>query len=202
MNEKARTARRTGTPAAGKLFERAVALHRENKLDEAEPLYRDYLRVAPKNGHAWTNLGALLRKRGLHAQSIAAHRRALQVVPGLESARNNLSNALADHGYFEEAAQRAIADGHNQYARMAGAPVLVRAVAETVEARYGLSYDPLTEVVVTCGATEAIHVALMALTEPGDEVVMLEPYYDSYRACTAMSARATPCHASAVTSSW
>ncbi len=106
----------------------------------------------------------------------------------------NLSQGFPDFGGPEfalTAAQRAIADGHNQYARMAGAPTLVQAVSETIESRHGLSYQPLTEVVVTSGATEAIHVALMALCEPGDEVVMLEPYYDSYRACTAM-AGATP----------
>ncbi len=106
----------------------------------------------------------------------------------------NLAQGFPDFegpAFVAEAARQAITDGHNQYARMAGAPVFTEAVAADLETRTGLRYDPLTEVVVTSGATEAIHVAIMALCEPGDEVVMLEPYYDSYRACCAM-AGATP----------
>jgi len=106
----------------------------------------------------------------------------------------NLAQGFPDFDgpdFVLQAARAAISSGRNQYARMAGDPALVRAVAESLEGRYGLSYDRLTEVVVTCGATEAIHCALIALCEPGDEVVMLEPYYDSYRACTQM-AGATP----------
>ena len=52
---------------------------------------------------------------------------------------------------------------------------------------YGLEYDPDTEVLVTAGATEAIAAAMLALCEPGDEVVTFEPYYDSYAACIAMA---------------
>lgn len=106
----------------------------------------------------------------------------------------NLAQGFPDFDgpdYVKDAAVRAIRGDANQYARMQGAPVLVRTIAADLEARHGLSYDPLTEVCVTSGATEAIHCALMALCEPGDEVVMLEPYYDSYRACCAM-AGATP----------
>jgi N-succinyldiaminopimelate aminotransferase len=102
----------------------------------------------------------------------------------------NLAQGFPDFegpAFVGEAAQRAIAEGHNQYARMAGAPVLVEAIATDLAARTGIDYDPLSEVVVTSGATEAIHATIMALCEPGDEVVMLEPYYDSYRACCAMA---------------
>ncbi len=61
------------------------------------------------------------------------------------------------------------------------------------ERLYGLAHDPDTEVLVTAGATEAIAAALLALLEPGDEVVALEPYYDSYAACIAMAgARRVP----------
>ncbi|HSF94385.1 MAG TPA: tetratricopeptide repeat protein, partial [Thermohalobaculum sp.] len=86
------------------LLQRAVTLHREQKYDEAAPLYRSYLALRPGNAGAWTNLGALLRRQGLHAPSIAVHRRALQIDPGLTSAWNNLANALADHGDFAESA--------------------------------------------------------------------------------------------------
>ncbi len=106
----------------------------------------------------------------------------------------NLSQGFPDFGgpeFVKEAALQAIRDGHNQYGRMQGTLVLAEAIAETLAARYGLAHDPATEVCVTSGATEAIHCALQGLTEPGDEVVLFEPYYDSYRACCAM-AGATP----------
>ncbi|SBT93712.1 succinyldiaminopimelate aminotransferase apoenzyme [Streptomyces sp. DI166] len=93
-----------------------------------------------------------------------------------------------------EAAVRALRDGRgNQYPPGPGVPELRLAVAAHQERRYGLTYDPDTEVLVTAGATEAIAAALLALLEPGDEVVALEPYYDSYAACIAMAgARRVP----------
>ncbi|MFB7338664.1 pyridoxal phosphate-dependent aminotransferase [Streptomyces hydrogenans] len=87
-----------------------------------------------------------------------------------------------------EAAVRALRDGHgNQYPPGPGVPELRTAIADHQRARYGLEYDPDREVLVTAGATEAIAAALLALVEPGDEVVALEPYYDSYAACVAMA---------------
>ncbi len=87
-----------------------------------------------------------------------------------------------------EAAVRALRDGRgNQYPPGPGVPELRAAVVAHQERRYGLAYDPDTEVLVTAGATEAIAAALLALVEPGDEVIALEPYYDSYAACIAMA---------------
>ncbi len=87
-----------------------------------------------------------------------------------------------------EAAVRALRDGRgNQYPPGPGVPELRAAVVAHQERRYGLVYDPDTEVLVTAGATEAIAAALLALVEPGDEVIALEPYYDSYAACIAMA---------------
>ncbi|MGW0812412.1 pyridoxal phosphate-dependent aminotransferase [Streptomyces viridiviolaceus] len=87
-----------------------------------------------------------------------------------------------------EAAVRALRDGRgNQYPPGPGVPELRAAVAAHQQRRYGLSFDPDTEVLVTAGATEAIAACLLALLEPGDEVVALEPYYDSYAACIAMA---------------
>ncbi|MFE1344907.1 pyridoxal phosphate-dependent aminotransferase [Streptomyces sp. NPDC058757] len=87
-----------------------------------------------------------------------------------------------------EAAVRALRDGRgNQYPPGPGVPELRTAIADHQRARYGLEYDPDSEVLVTAGATEAIAAALLALVEPGDEVVALEPYYDSYAACVAMA---------------
>ncbi|MGV9563144.1 pyridoxal phosphate-dependent aminotransferase [Streptomyces sp. NPDC003480] len=87
-----------------------------------------------------------------------------------------------------EAAVRALRDGRgNQYPPGPGVPELRTAIAAHQRRRYGLAYDPDTEVLVTAGATEAIAAALLALLEPGDEVIALEPYYDSYAACIAMA---------------
>ncbi|MER6557830.1 pyridoxal phosphate-dependent aminotransferase [Streptomyces sp. NPDC001027] len=87
-----------------------------------------------------------------------------------------------------EAAVRALRDGRgNQYPPGPGVPELRTAIADHQRRRYGLSFDPDTEVLVTAGATEAIAASLLALLEPGDEVIALEPYYDSYAACIAMA---------------
>ncbi|MFJ8190051.1 pyridoxal phosphate-dependent aminotransferase [Streptomyces sp. NPDC096094] len=89
---------------------------------------------------------------------------------------------------IREAAVRALRDGRgNQYPPGPGVPELRTAVAAHQQHRYGLSFDPDSEVLVTAGATEAIAASLLALLEPGDEVVALEPYYDSYAACIAMA---------------
>jgi N-succinyldiaminopimelate aminotransferase len=86
-----------------------------------------------------------------------------------------------------EAAVDAIRDGQNQYPPAIGTPELRGAIAAHQSARYDLEFDPDTEVLVTAGATEAIAAALLALCEPGDEVVAFEPYYDSYAAAIALA---------------
>ncbi|MGW2642582.1 pyridoxal phosphate-dependent aminotransferase [Streptomyces sp. NPDC001348] len=87
-----------------------------------------------------------------------------------------------------EAAVRALRDGRgNQYPPGPGVPELRTAIAAHQERRYGLTFDPDTEVLVTAGATEAIAASLLALLEPGDEVIAFEPYYDSYAASIAMA---------------
>ncbi|TCI96887.1 pyridoxal phosphate-dependent aminotransferase [Aeromicrobium sp. IC_218] len=86
-----------------------------------------------------------------------------------------------------EAARRAIADGRNQYAPGRGVPELRRAVADHQRRHYGLALDPDTQVAASTGATEAVAAALLGLVEPGDEVIVLEPYYDSYTACLQMA---------------
>ena len=74
----------------------------------------------------------------------------------------------------------AMAAGHNQYPPMPGIPALRGAIAGKLEAMYGRRYDPATEVTVTAGATQAIITAILAIVRPGDEVIVLEPCYDSY----------------------
>ena len=88
---------------------------------------------------------------------------------------------------IREAAVAAIQAGHNQYAPGPGIPALREAVARHQQRRYGLRFDPDTEVTVTAGATEAITATVLALCEVGDEVVTFEPYYDSYAANIAMA---------------
>jgi N-succinyldiaminopimelate aminotransferase len=85
-----------------------------------------------------------------------------------------------------EAAAEAIRTGHNQYPPGPGIPQLRAAIAAHQRRYYGLEFDPDTEVLVTAGATEAIAASLMALAGPADEVVVFEPYYDSYAASIAL----------------
>ena len=80
------------------------------------------------------------------------------------------------------AAVDAVKGGHNQYPPLRGVPELRAAIAEHQRRFYGLDVDPDTEVLVTAGATEAIAATVLALAGPGDEVIVLEPYYDSYAA--------------------
>jgi N-succinyldiaminopimelate aminotransferase len=85
-----------------------------------------------------------------------------------------------------EAAKNALFGGANQYPPGPGRPELRAAIARH-RLRYGTEYDPDTETLVTVGATEAITATLIALTGPGDEVLVIEPYYDSYAAAVAMA---------------
>jgi N-succinyldiaminopimelate aminotransferase len=86
-----------------------------------------------------------------------------------------------------EAAVEALRNGRNQYAPGPGVPELRRAVVAHQSRQYGVELDPDRHVLVTTGATEAIAAALLALVNPGDEVVVLEPYYDSYTAMIQMA---------------
>jgi N-succinyldiaminopimelate aminotransferase len=86
-----------------------------------------------------------------------------------------------------EAAARALREGHNQYAPLAGVPALLEAIADHQQRFYGIDLDPHTGVQVTFGATEAIAAALLGLLEPGEEVAVFDPLYDSYAAGIAMA---------------
>lgn len=84
------------------------------------------------------------------------------------------------------AAAEAMRSGANQYAPGIGVPALRQAIARHQQRHYGIDLDPDREVVVTTGCTEAVAAALLGLVDPGDEVVVLEPYYDSYVAMLDM----------------
>jgi N-succinyldiaminopimelate aminotransferase len=85
------------------------------------------------------------------------------------------------------AAATALRSGRNQYPPGPGIPELRAAIADHQRDRYGLDYDPDREILVTAGATEAIAATILALCEPGDEVLCIEPYYDSYAASIALA---------------
>ncbi|MEO7070155.1 MAG: pyridoxal phosphate-dependent aminotransferase [Nostocoides sp.] len=85
------------------------------------------------------------------------------------------------------AAVEAIESGRNQYPPGPGVPELLDAIAAHQQRFYGVEIDPRRQVLVTAGATEAIAATILALCEPGDEVVTFEPYYDSYAACIALA---------------
>lgn len=84
-------------------------------------------------------------------------------------------------------AQQAIADGVNQYPPGPGIPALRQAIAAQRKRHYGIDYDPDTEVLVTVGGTEAIASAVIGLVEPGSEVLIIAPFYDSYSPVIAMA---------------
>ena len=79
-----------------------------------------------------------------------------------------------------DAVDAAMRAGHNQYPPMPGVPALRQAIAAKIAALYGHAYHPDTEITVTAGATQGILTALLAVVHPGDEVIVLEPAYDSY----------------------
>jgi hypothetical protein len=92
--------------------------------------------------------------------------------------------------WIREIASAAIRDGANQYPPGRGIPELRQAIAAHQLRHYGIELDPEREVLVTAGATEAIAAAVLAFAGPGDEVVTLEPFYDSYAAAIAMAGAA------------
>lgn len=106
----------------------------------------------------------------------------------------NLAQGFPDFDgpdFVKQAAIQAIEGGQAQYARMTGIPALHEAIAGWYARRRGLTVQPGDGIVVTSGATEAIHDAVVGLCDPGDEVVLFEPFYDSYHAVIRM-AGATP----------
>ncbi|MBS7457549.1 pyridoxal phosphate-dependent aminotransferase [Coralloluteibacterium stylophorae] len=89
--------------------------------------------------------------------------------------------------FLVEACDRAMREGRNQYAPMTGMPALRQAIAAKSEAMYGRRVNPDTEVTVTSGASEAIFDTVLALVHPGDEVIVLDPAYDSYEPAIALA---------------
>jgi methionine transaminase len=102
----------------------------------------------------------------------------------------NLSQGFPDYDCspaLVDAVTRYMREGHNQYAPMPGVLALRQAVAAKIETLYGRRYDPVSEITITTGATEALFNALTALVHPGDEVVLFQPAYDSYTPAVTLS---------------
>jgi N-succinyldiaminopimelate aminotransferase len=143
----------------------------------------------PMRERRWQDVAratGLIRGDGTVAATIFAEMSALATRTGAV----NLGQGFPDvdgPAHIKDAAVAAIEEGHNQYPPGPGIPALREAVATHQRRHYGLQIDPETEVLVTAGATEAIAAAVLALAGPGDEVLTLEPFYDSYAATIALA---------------
>jgi aminotransferase len=116
----------------------------------------------------------------------------------------NLAQGVCDTplpAVVEEAAIQAIRDGHNIYTRMDGIAVLRQAIAEKFERHNGLVVDPEKEILVASGATGAMSSACLALFDPGDQVILFEPFY-GYHYSTLQSIRAVPVAVPLVPATW
>lgn len=108
----------------------------------------------------------------------------------LEHGAVNLSQGFPDFDgpdFMRSAAREAMDAGHNQYAPLVGVPALLKAIAGVWQREEARDLDIAREIVITCGCTEAIGATMLGLVNPGDEVVLFEPFYDSYRACVSMA---------------
>jgi N-succinyldiaminopimelate aminotransferase len=128
----------------------------------------------------------LLDPGGHVAPTVFAQMSALAVATGSINLGQGFPDSDGPSSLLEDAAA-AIRAGVNQYPPGRGIRELRQAVAEHQHRFYGLDVDPDTQVLVTAGATEAIASSLLALCAPGDEVVVLEPYYDAYAACIELA---------------
>ncbi len=131
------------------------------------------------------------RMRGF-GTTIFAEMSALAVHHGAVNLGQGFPDTDGPHEVIE-AAVAALRAGRNQYPPGRGVPELLEAIAAHQRHWYGVQLDPQREVLVTAGATEAITAALLALVEPGDEVLTFEPYYDSYAAGIALAGASRRC---------
>ena len=102
----------------------------------------------------------------------------------------NLGQGFPDFAapaFLRDAVTAIVSAGNEQYSRPAGEPGLTEAIARYLGGKAGLDVDPQREVTVTCGCQEALAAALMAVVDPGDEVVVFEPFFETYRLCISMA---------------
>jgi N-succinyldiaminopimelate aminotransferase len=140
-------------------------------------------------GSRWRDVARsanLLDAAGQVAPTVFAHMSTLAVATGSINLGQGFPDTDGPASLLDDAAA-AIRAGVNQYPPGRGVPELRQAIADHQHRFYGLDLDPDTQVLVTAGATEAIAATLLALCVPGDEVVVLEPYYDAYAACIELA---------------
>jgi N-succinyldiaminopimelate aminotransferase len=143
----------------------------------------------PRRGgeRARMNRPLLNRRLAGAGTTIFAEMSALAVATGSINLGQGFPDTDGPAEIARAAADAVLSGRGNQYPPGPGIPELRAAIAAHQKRFYGLEVDPGTEVLVTAGATEAVAAAMLALLEPGDEVIALEPYYDSYAACIAMA---------------
>ncbi len=139
--------------------------------------------------HGWRRMRRPLLNRSLAGlgTTIFAEMSALALTTGSINLGQGFPDTDGPPEIARAAAEAIMAGRGNQYPPGLGIPELRSAIADHQRRFYGLELDPDSEVLVTTGATEAIAAALLALVEPGDEVIAFEPYYDSYAACISMA---------------
>lgn len=143
----------------------------------------------PEPPRRWREVAAaagLMSADGIARPTIFAEMSALAARTGAANLGQGFPDADGPE-WIREAAVDAMRSGANQYPPGMGVPELRAAVAEHQRRRYGIDLDPASEVLITAGATEALTAAILALAGPGDDVVTLEPFYDSHAAAIAMS---------------
>ncbi|MEM9540680.1 MAG: aminotransferase class I/II-fold pyridoxal phosphate-dependent enzyme [Cyanobacteria bacterium P01_E01_bin.42] len=125
------------------------------------------------------------RSRGISFNAIFSQMNAL----AKEHHAVNLGHGFPDYpapDFVKEAAIQAIESNGNQYTSGRGEPELRRAIAQRMQQRYRVDYNPETDIIVTQGATEAIFTAMMGLVDPGEEVILFEPCYSTYKPAIQM----------------
>ncbi|MDG4763726.1 pyridoxal phosphate-dependent aminotransferase [Solwaraspora sp. WMMD406] len=132
------------------------------------------------------DVNALVRRMRPFGTTIFAEMSALAVRTGAVNLGQGFPDTDGPRAMLAAAAD-AVRDGHNQYPPGRGIPALRTAIAGHQRRFWGLDYDPESEILITAGATEAVTAAILALCEPGDEVICFEPYYDSYAASIALA---------------
>src|SRR5581483_8903355 len=172
---------RTGCPAAGGHGDASGAVVGPHDADDAGPAGPGLTAIM---GRPLSD-PLVERMRGF-GTTIFAEMTALAQQTGAVNLGQGFPDTDGPNAMLEQAVE-AIRGGLNQYPPGPGLPPLRQAVAAHRKARYGLTYDPDSEILVTVGATEAISAAILALCEAGDEVVLLEPYYDSYAAALSLA---------------
>lgn len=145
-----------------------------------------FLQVGGRFHIHWGSMSRVVRRLQPFAETVFA----TMTAKAVEHKAVNLGQGFPEEDgprRMLEIAGEQILAGNNQYSNGRGTAELRRAVAADRERRYGITYDPESEVLITVGATEAITASVLGLVEPGSEVIVLEPYYDVYAAAIALA---------------